>query len=262
MTIFVAFHKKYPLLTNDEAYLPIHVGKVNSKYDLGICGDDSGDNISLKNKYFSELTGLYWIWKNTNTEVVGLNHYRRFFLGKKPPLKLQILKTIEFFGGQWKKRYGTYYTSNRKNSELIISGEEIDQLLQKYDVIIPIGPKLRYSSREHYSRRHFIKDLEETEKIVAELYPSYSDVFTLVMNKRTLTTCNMFIMSRHLFNDYMKWLFDIIFELESRSDLSDYNPYQIRLYGFISERLFDVWLIKNKFNTVSLPVLYFKNLKV
>lgn len=72
----------------------------------------------------------------------------------------------------------------------------------------------------------------------------------------------MFILKRHLFDAYMQWLFNILFELEKQTDISAYSNYQQRLYGFISERWFDVWLLKNKPKTTCLPLIYFKNLKV
>lgn len=56
--ILVATHKKahMPL---DEMYLPIRVGNVLAKDDIGYKGDDTGENISEKNPYFCELTALY-----------------------------------------------------------------------------------------------------------------------------------------------------------------------------------------------------------
>lgn len=64
--ILVATHKKY-WMPKDEIYLPIHVGK-KGKDDLGYIGDDTGDNISIKNPNYCELTGLYWAWKNMDCE--------------------------------------------------------------------------------------------------------------------------------------------------------------------------------------------------
>lgn len=77
--ILVCCHKP-DNFKNDEVYMPIHVGKANSKYELGIQGDDTGDNISKENPHFCELTGLYWAWKNMQpVDYIGLCHYRRYF---------------------------------------------------------------------------------------------------------------------------------------------------------------------------------------
>ena len=65
---------------SDEQYFPIHVGKEISDKTIDIQGDNTGDNISDKNKSFCELTGMYWAWKNLkNVDYVGLCHYRRYF---------------------------------------------------------------------------------------------------------------------------------------------------------------------------------------
>ena len=59
---------------------PLEVGaalRSNFVYPLK---DNTGDNISSKNPCYGELTGLYWVWKNTNIaddDVIGFCHYNK-----------------------------------------------------------------------------------------------------------------------------------------------------------------------------------------
>ena len=66
--IVVATHKKYAM-PNDEMYLPLHVGAtLHPDIDLGYQKDNVGENISQKNDSYSELTGLYWAWKDLDAD--------------------------------------------------------------------------------------------------------------------------------------------------------------------------------------------------
>ena len=56
----------------------------------------------------------------------------------------------------------------------------------------------------------------------------------------------MFVMRYDIFCDYCKWLFDILFEVEKKVDLKNYDEYQQRVFGYIAERLLDVWIDYNK----------------
>lgn len=78
--ILVCCHK-HDITPKQEPYLPIHAGKaLHPELDLGITGDDTGDNISLKNPNYCELTAMYWAWKNLkDVDIIGLCHYRRYF---------------------------------------------------------------------------------------------------------------------------------------------------------------------------------------
>lgn len=52
----------------------------------------------------------------------------------------------------------------------------------------------------------------------------------------------MFIMQREKFFEYCSWLFDVLFELEKRLDIRNYNKNDSRVFGFVSERLLDIWI--------------------
>lgn len=86
-----------------------------------------------------------------------------------------------------------------------------------------------------YEHAHFKKDLDEVEKIIAEKYTGYSDAFRIVMDRRTLHILNMFVMKKSYFDEYCDWLFDILFMLEKRIDISSYDAYEKRIFGFLSE---------------------------
>ncbi len=218
--IIVASHKKY-WMPADDIYLPLHVGK-EGKADIGFIGDNTGDNISNKNANYCELTGLYWAWKNLPAEYIGLCHYRRYFTRSNP-------------------------CSCSKKKQVILTKAEWEELINEHPIIVP--DKRKYyieTNRSHYNHSHYAKDLDMTEKIIQEKYPQYSEAFSKVMERTWAHMFNMFVMRRDYFDEYCNWLFDVLQELEKRTDITDYDVVEARIYGYISELLLDVWLETNK----------------
>lgn len=219
--IIVATHKEYQM-PKDKMYIPLHVGGKGKK-DLGYKKDDTGNNISDKNPYFCELTGLYWAWKNLDADYIGLVHYRRYFtLSKK-----RFMKEDEKF----------------KN---VLTSKEVNELLKDTNIILP--KKRRYFIETlygHYKHTMHIEPLDITREIIAEKYPKYLKEFDR-LKKRTSAHCfNMFIMKKDVMDKYLDWLFNILFELEKRVDASQYDAFHARFYGRISERLLDVYILTN-----------------
>lgn len=216
--ILIATHKQYEF-PYENYYLPIQVGKEISLSHLEIQGDNIGNHISEKNKTFCELTALYWAWKNLdNYDYIGLVHYRRYFSG----IGLQL--------------------KGRK----IASDFELLSDLKECDIIV--GEKRNYyieSVYTHYKNAHYIKDLDLARQIIEKDFPDYMVAFETVMTGSKLHLFNMFVMSQSHFEQYCEWLFDILFKLENEIDISYYNDYQKRVFGFLAERLFNVWLVKN-----------------
>lgn len=219
--ILVAAHKKYRMPT-DPMYIPIHVGascvsetNTGSK-DLGYVRDDTGQNISSKNSEYSELTAVYWAWRNLSAEYVGLVHYRRYFSVSK---------------------------KGKDPFDSIMTKTEADEILKDHAVIIP--KKRHYFIETLYS--HYANSLEEKHLILArciihDKYPEYLQVYDQVMQRTWGYMFNMMVMRRDYFDSYCSWLFDILFDLETKIDLTGYTAFERRLFGRVSELLFDVWL--------------------
>ncbi len=230
--IIVATHKKYQM-PEEKMYLPIHVGK-EGKQDLGYTGDNTGDNISNKNNFYCELTGMYWAWKNLDADYIGLCHYRRYFsCSKKIPKEEQ------------------------EKFKAVLHEDEVNKIIEKTDVILP--KKRSYFHIEnlydHYKHTMYVEPLEETRKIIEEKCPKYLTEFDKLHKRTSAHMFNMFIMKKEILDKYCTWLFDILFELEKRYNPSQYDSFHARYLGRISELLLDVWIYTNKINYEEVRVI-------
>lgn len=216
--IYIATHKKAKMPIQS-IYKPIRVGAALNKDDFGYVRDDTEENISLKNKNFCELTATYWILKNDKSDIVGLTHYRRYFFKK--------------------------YRSNKLSN--VLDEEDIRKILEKKDIIVPNSTFIiKHNVEKSWEKTHIKKDYDECRKIISEKYPDYLEAFDKFSKSKFIYLCNMFISRKEIFDLYYNWLFDILFELEKRVNLEEYDDYNKRLFGFMSERLFNVWLIKHQ----------------
>lgn len=227
--ILVAMHK-VGWAANDECYLPILCGEAAGTG--GFTGDNTGDNISNKNKTFCELTALYWAWKNLDCDYIGLCHYRRYFVSN-----------MMFF------RNFHIYNQN-----------DFARCMKKCDILLPNAITLSEGNvYNNYKYRHNIRDLDMTRDIMIDLYPEYEPSFDKIMQSDTMYPLNMFCMKKSYFNEYADWLFSILFELEKRIDIADYDTYQKRVFGFLAERLLNVWVHHNKLSIKNAAVTQIKD---
>ena len=226
--IIVATHKKY-WMPSDSMYLPVHVG-AKGKESIGYQRDDEGDNISGKNANYCELTGLYWAWKNLDAEYIGLAHYRRHFSNRSK--------------------------SGDKTRRVITKGE-LEEKLKKADVLLPTPRNYWIESNySQYVHAHHAIDLDTTKQILEEKYPEYVKAWDECMKKTSGHRFNMFIMKRDKFDAYCKWMFDVLFELENRLDISSYNKNDSRVFGFVSERLLDIWIQTNNVDYMNTSYIF------
>lgn len=219
--IFTMTHKSFSK-PEGEIYIPLQVGRALST-DLGYLCDNTGDNISDQNPYFSELTGIYWLWKNypDTDENIGICHYRRFFMND-----------------QWE----------------ILNEKDYDDILTQYDIITS---KAMYSDcpySEYYARGHFKKDIDIEAEVVKELYPEDYPYFEQVMQGNKYYFGNLCVTSNRIFKDYCAWMFPILFEVQKRVDISNYDQHQKRIFGFLSEQLLLVYITARHLKVYECPV--------
>ncbi|TCP74192.1 uncharacterized protein DUF4422 [Rhizobium sp. PP-CC-2G-626] len=211
----------------DSGYVPIQVGKEASNVDLGIIGDNTGDNISLMNPYYCELTALYWMWKNSAAKIVGLTHYRRFFAHKN--------EFLGFRGAQ----IASSFDFNELNSGL-------DMIVGSPARFYNVEMQRPISNEEQYSSCTIGLDLATTREAIEQLDRSYLSYYDYVMRDNTCSLCNMFVGRKEIADEYAEWLFAIFDILETWIPYKSYGYPEKRVFGFLGERLLNVWVAKNR----------------
>ena len=238
--IFIVTHKALPII-NNELYKPIQVGCADSIPN--IIRDNTGEEISSKNENFCELTASYWIYKNVeDCQFVGICHYRRFFnfspsFFNFSPSKKKKIAVKDF------KKTQTYKASAEKTDK------KISSILQNHDCIMIRAYDIKDGLSVSYynSHGHRKSDWDTTIEIIKEFYPEYSNSVTRFLdNEGKFHIGNMMITTKEKWNNYHEWLFSILFELEKRIEIPT-DSIQKRVFGYISERIINLYVYHNKF---------------
>lgn len=225
MKIYVVTHKKVNnKLPKNYSFMQVNALKNGKAYDL--TDADYEDNISLKNPYYCELTAAYSIWKNDKeNDIVGLVHYRRFFI---------------------KNRLFTSYKH-------YLSEKQIRKDLERYDFISTKLYTMAYTNKEHLINPVYEKDFNLLRETISEVCSDYLEDFDNVMMDNKSYLLNMFITKKKNWDQYYGWLFNIFDALEPKVDMTGYTDREKRLYGFLSERLFTVYIVHHSLSVKSYP---------
>ncbi|MBR2996956.1 DUF4422 domain-containing protein [Candidatus Saccharibacteria bacterium] len=261
LKIFVSCHKPADFI-HDDVFIPIQVGASlpNRTKIKGAIQDSTGSNISDKNPRYCELTAQYWAWKNAlkDTEYIGFFHYRRYldFSGKNHP--------TDAWGNIVEK-----FISPETINEYKLNGDTINNLVKKYDIILPVAkdvtkmPEGAKNIREQYESSGYLhaKDLDIMLEVIKEKYPEFLPYAQDYLASKTSYLNNMFIMKKTIFSEYNAWLFDILDECDKRIDYTDYSTEAIRTPGHLAERLFNIYIAYLKdhqnFKIKELPTVIF-----
>lgn len=191
----------------------INVGRPRAFYDLKNC--------YLDHRYFCELGGLYKLWKQVNTDIVGLEHYRRFF------------------------------TDNDAVPGTILTEDKIKTILSSHDIIMSLNhlsaPNiLTWMAQEKHnptaSTNTIVKEM--LFKWLMYLRDYYSTEFVdytmnRMLKERSYYGCNMFIGNKRPVDDYARFLFPMLERFTIDVMRGNREP---RLYGYLSEYIMGYWM--------------------
>lgn len=182
-----------------------------------------GDNIDYLNPWYCELTGLYYLWKNSDAYYVGLEHYRRFFSSAQTPKhRMEMSEAIE--------------------------------ILKKADMIVT-----EYSHGPSYCAMDWFRDsgfMPHLENFLAVLTAHDRNEFKAYLKLHTLIQCNMFIGKRPVMERWCKYIFPLLRAYAEREPLTEKNG---RMPGYFAEHIFGYWLMKESiplFETVKTEIEY------
>lgn len=190
---------------------PIQVGAALTEQKICELRDDTGDNLSLRNRDYCELSALYWAWKNDHkSDYIGLCHYRRRF----------VLTEKQF---------------------AYIEEQNLDAV---YTVPKIIDQGVKY---EFVERCNFVKEEEWgfIEEAIYKLYPDYLAAWKELKRTYFVIAFNMAIMKRNVLEDYCSWLFDILSEVDRHYTDQGIQP-DNRYLGYLGECLTTAYVIKNR----------------
>lgn len=205
----------HPPVLPDYVY-PIQAGTDRTEAKIADRRDNKGENISIKNGNYSELTVLYWIWKN------------------------KLCKT-----GIPEGEEGQYYGLAQYRRMLVFSKDDLLRLPDNdVDVVLPYP--MPYEPNIHAHHERYLKEVDWNALLTAlrEMQPEYAEYFPLVLEQQYLYNYNVILAKKPVLREYCEWLFPILERTEELSvpkgsDRSD------RYIGYMGETLETLYFIKN-----------------
>lgn len=143
---------------------------------------------------------------------------------------------------------------------------DINEIFKEYDAIVRRPLTLSITAREQYARCHNVEDLDILGEVIKDKFSKYYNAYELFINGKFFIPCNMFIMKKEDFIEYVDDMKEIMKEyfwrvgidMERRvidneekylKKMSPNNTiaYQKRIIAFVFERFINVFMLK-KFN--------------
>ena len=233
--LYVVTHKKYHVEGLPDCYRSIHAGRALAD-DLGYPGDDTDRSISKLNPYINEMTAAYWIWKNTSHDIVGISHYRRFFSSRN---------------------------SRDFRPENILTDKQTIAALRYCDMIVALEDNYAYNQYGF-----LINDVGQSiastalamlKAMMTIHQPEYVDAFDYFMSTCAMFRCNMMVTRKYVFDAYCQWLFSFLLpaqeEFMKMAPIDKLTVNQKRIFGYLAERMMNIWLLKNNLRLKELPIM-------
>lgn len=162
----------------------------------------NGEFIDELNPWYCELTALYDIWKHSKSDIVGLDHYRRYFVYQ----------------------------------DHIITKEDVEVILTDHDIIMYKWPFESAFQAMDGARKG--EELRLAIDLIEILYSKEMRIFFEEdMKNMGVYEGNMFICKKPLIDEYCEFIFRILSAFDVIHKFK--TP---RIDGYIAEYLFGPWM--------------------
>ena len=263
--IYVACHKP-SYVPENPLLVPVMAGAAFIDDDTpfkdmrGILRDDAGDNISEKNHTYCELTPQYWVWKNEDADYYGFYHYRRYLSYREVyPVNADGTKR----GSAYKCPFAELDDIREDLSKYGHTEERMREIIPDYDIITVLRERINTSVYRQYTQFHPKEILDDVLKIMNRLYPAYAGAAKRYLASKDIYYMNMYVMKREKFQEYMRWLFNILDAYEEEcAEMEDEASETPRIMGFVAERLFGIFYtyqLEHGAKCAEVPYLRFYN---
>lgn len=182
-----------------------------------------GDNIDFLNPWYCELTGLYYLWKHVDDDIVGLEHYRTYFWKNGHPINEEQIK------------------EELKKGDIICGG---------YSYPAPWCKTCCYDELNKCTKGtvpQFLKVLDKKDKEFAEYFKKF-------LKGKRLWACNLFVGPKKIFDEWMEFFFDVIIDFEQICPIGP-RTNTLRREGYFAEFAFGAWLEYKGYKIVDTSIM-------
>ena len=249
----LCLHEKTLSTVKSLGYIPVGLG--DDIYSQDWLRDNTLENISNKNKYYSEYTFHYWFWKNILPRVddnswVGFCAYREYWGNKMIPknnskINDLVIKEIPLEWENYNTIIGEHiFINNLKFSKLIKHG--VWSLFRNPSAIFKSKRNIRF----HFDMWHGNGNLDKAINLLDD--ENKEDFRKYTRENVSFSRGCMFVCrSKKIINDYYNSLFPWLKRCEKVFGFNLKGYGNLRIYAFLAERYQSYW-----FNKYTKPLLW------
>ena len=212
--IILGYHLDDFVLCGKEL-LPLHLGRVlgaeaccdgpvstKARHWLlaHLQGDDTGENISAKNRDYNELTGTYWAWNNYasigNPDYIGIFQYDRILM-----LHRAASEKFEEAIKDWR----AYYRHVHSGLVGIMNGQD-----ERGDLYAPIPRSFGMPMDEYWRQQVGHDNVDKLSEIIRRMRPEYVSAFEESCRSSTEVCSTLIYCRREVFFEYCRFLFPLL----------------------------------------------------
>ena len=261
--IYTIYHFVPETYVANDLYKPMVLGKdVGAHPHLRFGRGRCGNNISTEESH-CEMRGHYYVWKNAlaGCDYVGFQHYRRWLFfdhmqsASPQPLFYQIRRN--YLADPHANDLGADEAVFKIYMDAVraLGAADLDAIrdtIGRYD-IVTVRP-WKFSIADQYRSLHVPEDWDTLMQIIAKHSRFRGKSNFLDGNLQAFYGCNMYVMRASEFDDYMSFWHETIQEF-AHLVKPHADQYQSRLYGFLAERIFTLYLYQLRMERPGLRVL-------